>query len=60
MIGQFTEPISCYNCHENDPSQIKLTHSYWVDSLGNAAESDDKAAPLKPRRAASAAVLLRY
>ncbi|WP_418830167.1 ammonia-forming cytochrome c nitrite reductase subunit c552 [Paraeggerthella sp.] len=45
MIGQFTEPISCYNCHENDPSQIKLTHSYWVDSLGNAA-NDDKAAPL--------------
>ena len=45
MIGEFDEPISCYNCHENDPSKITLTHSYWIDSLGPDA-NDDKAAPM--------------
>ena len=41
-IGQFDEPISCYNCHENDPSTLTLTHSYFVDSLGDAANDDDQ------------------
>lgn len=45
MIGEFDEPISCYNCHENDPSKVTLTHSYWIDSLGSAA-NDDKQVPM--------------
>lgn len=34
LIGEFDEPISCYNCHENDPSSLKVTGQYFVDSLG--------------------------
>lgn len=28
LIGQFTEPISCYNCHENDPSTLTVTGTH--------------------------------
>jgi nitrite reductase (cytochrome c-552) len=42
MIGQFTEPISCYNCHENTPSSLTLTHSYFKTALGDAAGDDSK------------------
>ena len=45
-VGQFTEPISCYNCHENDPSSLTLTHKYFVKSLGSAA-NDEKKVPMK-------------
>ncbi|WP_080799689.1 ammonia-forming cytochrome c nitrite reductase subunit c552 [Arabiibacter massiliensis] len=34
LIGEFDEPISCYNCHENDPQTLNVTGSYFVDSLG--------------------------
>lgn len=39
-IGQFTEPISCYNCHENDPSTLTLTAKYFEKALGSAAGND--------------------
>ena len=42
---QFTENISCYNCHENDPESLKLTHQYFVNSLGSAA-GDDAQVPM--------------
>ncbi len=34
LIGQFTEPISCYNCHENDPSKVVVTQRHFTDALG--------------------------
>ena len=40
--GQITEGISCYNCHGNDPSTITITHTYWIDALGD--DFDDVAA----------------
>lgn len=38
----YTESISCYNCHENDPETLTLTHQYFVSSLGSAAGDDDQ------------------
>ena len=35
MIGEFTEPISCYNCHENEPQSLSVTGQYFVKSLGS-------------------------
>lgn len=38
MIGEFTEPISCWNCHENDPEKtVRVTGQYFVRSMGNDA-----------------------
>lgn len=34
-IGQFTEPISCYNCHENDPTKTTVTQKFFVNSMGS-------------------------
>ncbi len=45
-VGQFTEPISCYNCHENSPSSLTLTSQFFVKSLGSAA-NDEKQVPMK-------------
>ena len=30
MIDQFDEPISCYNCHENDPTQLVVGNKFFV------------------------------
>lgn len=38
LIGQFTEPISCYNCHENDPSTLTVTGTHWTNAIGSAIE----------------------
>ncbi|MCL2826882.1 MAG: ammonia-forming cytochrome c nitrite reductase subunit c552 [Eggerthellaceae bacterium] len=40
---QFTEPISCYNCHGNDPQSLTIGNSFFVDSLG----SDISAVPAR-------------
>ena len=40
---QITEPISCYNCHANDPSSITITHTYWIDALGDDFDKVDAA-----------------
>ncbi|MEG1435631.1 MAG: ammonia-forming cytochrome c nitrite reductase subunit c552 [Gordonibacter sp.] len=45
MIGEFDEPISCYNCHENDPTKLTLTSKFFEKSLGTAA-NDDKQVPM--------------
>lgn len=37
VVGLMTEPISCYNCHENDPTSLTLTHEYFIDSIGEDA-----------------------
>lgn len=41
-IGQFTEPISCYNCHENDPTKLTLTSQFFEKSLGTAANDESQ------------------
>ncbi len=43
VYAQMTEPISCYNCHENDPTTLKVTNGFYLDSLG----PDVEAAPLE-------------
>ena len=40
--AQITEGISCYNCHANTPGEITVTHTYWIDAVG---EDFDKIAP---------------
>ena len=37
LIGQFDEPISCYNCHENDPEAVTFTNGFYAHSLGDSA-----------------------
>ena len=37
-VGQFTEPISCYNCHENDPTKTTVTQKFFVNSMGADAD----------------------
>jgi nitrite reductase (cytochrome c-552) len=37
LIDQFTEPISCYNCHENDPTTLNVTNQFYLTSLGDDA-----------------------
>lgn len=32
---QMTEPISCYNCHENDPTKTTVTQKFFVNSMGS-------------------------
>ncbi|WP_165061794.1 MULTISPECIES: ammonia-forming cytochrome c nitrite reductase subunit c552 [unclassified Adlercreutzia] len=34
LIGDFTEPVSCYNCHTNDPKSLSLPNKYWTNSIG--------------------------
>ncbi|WP_172136415.1 ammonia-forming cytochrome c nitrite reductase subunit c552 [Adlercreutzia sp. ZJ473] len=36
LIGTFTEPISCYNCHENDPKELTVASKFFTEkSMGN-------------------------
>ncbi len=34
LAGTFTEPISCYTCHANQPGTFTVTHTYLIDGLG--------------------------
>ena len=33
--AQITEGISCYTCHANTPGDITITHTYWIDAVGD-------------------------
>ena len=33
--AQITEGISCYTCHANTPGPITVTHTYWIDAVGD-------------------------
>ena len=35
LAAQMTEPVSCYNCHGNDPTGLELTHEYFAASMGS-------------------------
>ena len=41
--SQITEGISCYTCHANTPGPITVTHTYWIDAVGDDFESIDAA-----------------
>ncbi|WP_295995211.1 ammonia-forming cytochrome c nitrite reductase subunit c552 [uncultured Adlercreutzia sp.] len=38
VLMEMTEPISCYNCHENDPSKVVVTQKHFVNALGADAD----------------------
>ena len=40
---QIVDPISCYTCHANTPGEITVTHTYWIDALGEDFETVDAA-----------------
>ncbi len=42
MIDQFDEPISCYNCHENDPKSNTVASKFFFNSLGVDADTIPK------------------
>lgn len=46
MIGEFTEPVSCWNCHENDPQSITVGNKFFLTALG-ADANDTTKAPLE-------------
>ncbi|MBR4472918.1 MAG: ammonia-forming cytochrome c nitrite reductase subunit c552 [Oscillospiraceae bacterium] len=37
--AEVTEGISCYSCHANTPGEITVTHTYWIDALGDDFDS---------------------
>ena len=37
--AQITEGISCYTCHANTPGDITITHTYWIDAVGDDFDS---------------------
>ena len=39
--AQITEGISCYTCHANNPEEITITHTYWIDALGEDFDKVD-------------------
>lgn len=39
IIGNYTEPISCYNCHANNPEEVVVTAEYWKKSMGADADA---------------------
>ena len=43
LIGQITEPISCYTCHANTPGELTVTHTYLIDGVGEDFENIDAA-----------------
>lgn len=43
LIGEFTEPISCANCHANDPETLTVGNQFFVRAMG----SDTKNAPIE-------------
>ena len=42
--AMMTEPISCFNCHANDPGKgVTVTHTYLTDAVGEDFENIDAA-----------------
>ena len=40
---EIVDPISCYTCHENTPGEITVTHTYWIDAVGDDFDKIDGA-----------------
>lgn len=43
VMQDVNEPISCYNCHANDPKTVTVTHSYLIAGVGGDFENIDAA-----------------
>ena len=41
LVGVINEPISCYNCHANNPGTVTITHTYLTDGVGEDFEAID-------------------
>ncbi len=39
VLGEIKEPISCYNCHENEPESLAMTQNFYADGMGSDASS---------------------
>ena len=39
ILAQMSEPISCYNCHENDPSKVVVTQKHFINAVGSDADA---------------------
>lgn len=37
LINEFTEPISCANCHANDPQSLTVGNQFFVRAIGSDA-----------------------
>lgn len=37
-LASLDEGISCYNCHENDPTQLVVTQQNWIIAMGDDAD----------------------
>ena len=37
LINEFTEPISCANCHANDPQTLTVGNQFFVKAIGDDA-----------------------
>ena len=35
MLAMINEPISCFNCHANEPGTLIVTHTYLSDAMGD-------------------------
>lgn len=42
-VAMFTEPISCYNCHENDPESVTVGNKFFTAAMGK----DTSAVPIE-------------
>ena len=40
---EIVDPISCYTCHANTPGEITITHTYWIDAVGEDFDKIDAA-----------------
>ena len=45
VLAQMSEPISCYNCHENDPTQVVVTQKHFANAIGADAANVPVEAP---------------
>jgi nitrite reductase (cytochrome c-552) len=39
MAEMVTEPISCFDCHANEPGKLVVTHTYLADAMGKDFQS---------------------
>lgn len=39
LINEFTEPISCANCHANDPQSLTVGNQFFVRAIGDDAKN---------------------
>ncbi|MDR0499654.1 MAG: ammonia-forming cytochrome c nitrite reductase subunit c552 [Coriobacteriales bacterium] len=46
VLAQLDEPISCYNCHENDPESLAVTQAFFADALGSDGGASSTKVPM--------------